>query len=481
MDEEKERVDRNNEEEYTDNESNEIYKNQEEFIDDDVITVNDEQISDDDEKDYEEKNDIATTNEEDDNKKYKNKFTIKNNKKLSICIIGILIISYIIMNNVVDNYDNISYPKSYIYTKDISKLSEKELIKEISNAKEKISKNEITVTTNGKKYMVKLDEIVLDYNEDELLKDILNKYENKNILQRFVAILFSKKESYAFNIKLNKEVLESKLNDISSETGKDFKEPSVVIEGDNIKYLEGEKGEKLDIDNIMTSIQNGMKEEKLYTNGINISGIYIDSNPSINIDELKKVKDKISTYSTSYTPGGGRGLNVELAAKKIDDLILMPGDEFSYEKSVGPVSEENGYTYANVISNGEFVQGIGGGVCQVSSTLYNTQLNAGILPTERRNHSKPVGYVPKGLDATLASGSIDYKFENTYEYPIVINTNTSNGKLTIEFWSNNEVLQGIEYKPVGYSDGNIANTYLYGYDKHGKQVYEKHIDTSVYR
>jgi vancomycin resistance protein YoaR len=92
----------------------------------------------------------------------------------------------------------------------------------------------------------------------------------------------------------------------------------------------------------------------------------------------------------------------------------MPGDEFSYENAVGPVIQSNGYTYAPVISGGKLIQGIGGGVCQVSSTLYNTMLNSGILPTERRNHSKPVSYVPRGLDATLASGSIDYKFINTF-------------------------------------------------------------------
>jgi vancomycin resistance protein YoaR len=159
----------------------------------------------------------------------------------------------------------------------------------------------------------------------------------------------------------------------------------------------------------------------------------------------------------------------------------MPGDEFSYEQSVGPVTQDNGYTYAPVISDGKLIQGIGGGVCQVSSTLYNTQLKSGILPTERRNHSHPVSYVPRGLDATLASGSIDYKFKNTHEYPIVINTHAGGGTLTIEFWSNEHALKGIEYKPVGYASGNTANSYLYGYDKDGKKVYEKHIDTSIYR
>ena len=157
----------------------------------------------------------------------------------------------------------------------------------------------------------------------------------------------------------------------------------------------------------------------------------------------------------------------------------MPGDEFSYEKVVGPVTSENGYTYATIISNGMLVQGIGGGVCQVSSTIYNAQLKCGILPTERQNHSKSVNYVPKGLDATLASGSIDYKFVNTYDYPIVINAYNENGKIYIEFWSNKNATNGITYEAVSYISGRVANTYLYGY-KGNDKIYEKYIDTSIY-
>lgn len=137
--------------------------------------------------------------------------------------------------------------------------------------------------------------------------------------------------------------------------------------------------------------------------------------------------------------------------------------------------------YAPVIVNGKSSLGVGGGVCQISSTMYNTQLKAGILPTERRNHSKPVSYVPRGLDATLASGSIDYKFKNTYDYPIIINTYTKDSNLYIEFWSNKEVNKNITYEPISFTNGRSAQTYLYGYDVGGNKVYEKFIDTSIYR
>lgn len=412
-------------------------------------------------------------------KKYKDRNKKRN---IIICFIAtIILIITIIISTTVSKYDSVVYPGAYIYGEDISNLNKDQLNKKLNNIITKIDKKEIQIKAQDKTYDLFISDIVADYKQNILSNEILNKYENKNIFQKFSAILTKKKQLYTFDMYVKDNILNKKLTEIGNETNKRCKEPKVVIDEDSVKIKDGKKGTKLDYKSLEKDIKNVLKEKELYTKSIIISGKYIDDNPKIDKKELSKVNHKISTYTTTYSPGGGRGINVAIAAKKIDDILLMPGDDFSYEDAVGPIAQSNGYTYAPVISNGELVQGIGGGVCQVSSTLYNTQLKSGILPTERRNHSKAVSYVPRGLDATLASGSIDYKFKNTHKYPVVINTYTGGGKLTIEFWSNKNALEGIEYKPVGYANGNVANTYLYGYDKEGKKVYEKHIDTSVYR
>lgn len=409
----------------------------------------------------------------------------KKDSKRNKIVIGTLTLIFIILsiliNSTVSKFNNLVYPGTYIYGEDISKLNKEELNLKISDLKEEINKRKIKIHAKEDVYEINMKDISKDYNENRLSSDILYKYKEKNILQKFVKIISKKRVDYVFDIDIDKKVLEKKLENISNDTNQKYEEAKVIINGENIQIKEGKKGLKLDNKNAFSNIEKSISEKDIYNGDINITCEYTDDNPKIDIKELSEINHKISTYTTTYSPGGGRGSNVEIAAKKIDDILLMPGDEFSYEESVGPVTQSNGYTYAPVISNGQLVQGIGGGVCQVSSTLYNTQLKAGILPTERRNHSKAVNYVPRGLDATLATGSIDYKFKNTHNYPIVINTNTDRGRLTIEFWSNENALEGIEYKPVGYANGKIANTYLYGYNKEGKQVYEKHIDTSVYR
>lgn len=115
--------------------------------------------------------------------------------------------------------------------------------------------------------------------------------------------------------------------------------------------------------------------------------------------------------------------------------------------------------------------------------MYNAQLKAGIVATERQNHSLPVRYVPLGQDATIADNVIDLKFINTHEYPILIFTYANYGSLTVEFWSNSMALNGITYKPktVIYDGGLKADTTLYGYNAEGEVVYEQFLHTSVYK
>ncbi len=142
----------------------------------------------------------------------------------------------------------------------------------------------------------------------------------------------------------------------------------------------------------------------------------------------------LSAYTTHYNTGDvSRSKNVALATSLIDGTILLPGDEFSYNGTVGERTAEAGFSIAHVYVNGETVDGMGGGICQVSSTLYNSVLYADLKVTERLNHQLTVGYVPLGQDATVDYGNIDFKFVNDTDYPIKIDAKTTGGgALTIK-------------------------------------------------
>ena len=115
-------------------------------------------------------------------------------------------------------------------------------------------------------------------------------------------------------------------------------------------------------------------------------------------------------------------------------MVVQPGQEFSFSNAFGPRTAANGYVKGPMFVGTQTVLGTGGGICQVSSTAYAAMLQGGIQATERHPHSKPVTYLPAGMDATIASGQKDLKFVNTYGYPIIINASTTpDGTVTVSF------------------------------------------------
>lgn len=136
----------------------------------------------------------------------------------------------------------------------------------------------------------------------------------------------------------------------------------------------------------------------------------------------------ISSYSTKYDASNSdRSENLKIAAKKINGTVIMPGEEFSYNEVVGKRTIEDGYKNAKIYENGQVVDGLAGGICQISSTLYNAVLLANLEITQRRNHSYTTTYVPAGRDATVVYGTQDFRFKNSRTYPIKIEANVANG------------------------------------------------------
>ena len=152
--------------------------------------------------------------------------------------------------------------------------------------------------------------------------------------------------------------------------------------------------------------------------------------PKGTAETLAKVKDVLGTFTTSYsTSGGSRSANVANGCSLIDSTTLYPGDEFSAYEAVAPFTEANGYYMAGSYLNGQVVDSLGGGICQVSTTLYNAVLRAELEVTERYNHSMIVTYVDPSADAAIAESSgKDFKFKNNLEYPIYIEGYTTPDK-----------------------------------------------------
>lgn len=138
--------------------------------------------------------------------------------------------------------------------------------------------------------------------------------------------------------------------------------------------------------------------------------------------------DKLATFTTRYDPSNkNRANNVSISADKIDGTIIMPGETFSYNQTVGERTIAAGYKEAGAYSGGRVVQDVGGGICQTSSTLYNAVLLANLEIVDRTNHQFLTSYVEAGKDATVTWGGIDFKFKNSRSYPIKIEASAKNG------------------------------------------------------
>ncbi|HWD41949.1 MAG TPA: VanW family protein [Fimbriimonas sp.] len=148
-------------------------------------------------------------------------------------------------------------------------------------------------------------------------------------------------------------------------------------------------------------------------------------------DALSSIKEVVSTFTTHFrTSLRTRCWNIRLASSKLKGVILMPGDKLSFNGTVGRRTLKAGFKVAGIYKNGKHDVGIGGGICQVSTTLYNSCLFADLKIRQRSNHSLPVPYVPLGRDATVDYGALDLVIENSYSTPIAIDSTYEPGRLT---------------------------------------------------
>ena len=144
-------------------------------------------------------------------------------------------------------------------------------------------------------------------------------------------------------------------------------------------------------------------------------------------------KEILSTFSTKFTKKPkARNHNMKLASIALDQYVIEPGQTFSFNEVIGYAGPEQGYKIATILVNGKEEKAYGGGICQVSSTLYNAALEAGLEIVERHPHSKEVRYVEKGKDAATSYGTKDLKFKNNFPYPVIINTYISEDTFTTE-------------------------------------------------
>lgn len=183
-------------------------------------------------------------------------------------------------------------------------------------------------------------------------------------------------------------------------------------------------------------LYNDINEQFLTSNKINVALTFVDEVPTISTEYNENLTKKISSFSTNVADStGGRKHNVKLALSNFNGFILEPHKTYSFNDIIGEQTIENGYKTATIIYNGEFTDGVGGGICQASTTLYNALLLSGVEINEVHKHTLPVRYVPLALDAMVSEHTADLKFTNSTDYPMYIHTFSDSNSVSVEIYS----------------------------------------------
>lgn len=266
-------------------------------------------------------------------------------------------------------------------------------------------------------------ELGLKWGNEEILEEAAGFGRDGDILQCYKELkdLEYQNKVYEVSFDFDKNKIRTLLEENAGQYNQEAVNASLVKTETGFQVTEGQPGIAIDTAASMEEIYDYLVSE---WNGaacdIDLAVTVVE--PMGTAEELAKVKDVLGTFTTSYSSSGGaRSANVANGCNLINGITLYPGEEFSCYEAVAPFSEANGYYMAASYLSGQVVDSLGGGICQVSTTLYNAVLLAELEVTERYNHSMIVTYVDPSADAAIAESSgKDLKFKNNMEYPIYI-------------------------------------------------------------
>lgn len=390
---------------------------------------------------------------------------------------------------------------------EVGGLTKKEAEQKILEKIEKNVEQNIIVKTNDFEYQFQLSQIEAKYDTNKAIEDAYSIGRDGNIFKNNLEIFKRKikNKNIEVGIDYNQELLDNIINEIAVKIPDAVEKPSYCIEDKKLTITKGKAGntinkekfkeevikrlelekqnepieleiinvepETIDIDKIYSEVHKEAKNA-YYTKDPfqvypHVDGVDFDleaaremlkedkeeyvidlkiTTPEITTNKIgsEAFPDLLSTFSTKYDASNTpRTTNLKLAMNKLNGVVVSPGETFSYNKTLGKRTAEAGYREAGGFAGGRVVQTLAGGICQISSTLYDAVVYANLEIVERHNHMFLAGYVGAGKDATVVYGAYDFKFKNTRKYPIMLKTSIGSGVARIDVFG---IKEDVEYE-----------------------------------
>ncbi|OWZ83096.1 VanW family protein [Natranaerobius trueperi] len=344
-------------------------------------------------------------------------------------------------------YSNKYNPSTFLAGKQVQGLNYEEGNKLIEEKITEIKNKDISLIYDDYRLETSFEELGIHWSKDKTHKELISEEMSFGKGIKHILGLYEDESEIKLQFKKDETTLDKILKKVSDDISKNPKDAQFKVDNleQKVRIIPHEEGYELDKkqskDNILDKLEL-VSEGKLETEQLDFELTTRKVPVDKTSDDLKAMNldSVIGSFATSFSANEdeNRVANISLAADYINETLIKPKEQFSFNETVGPINKENGYKTSSIIVDGEFVDGVGGGVCQVSSTVYNSVLKTGIEPVERYPHGRPVGYVGLGRDATVAYDYLDLVVENTLENPILFSAFVDENEIQIDVFGSEQ-------------------------------------------
>ena len=321
---------------------------------------------------------------------------------------------------------------------DVSGMTREEALAALESYEKNLGGQSIKLGIGDNVIEAKLSDLGVTFDNEDLVDEAIGVGHAGNIVKRYKdqKDLQHSGKTFPLSWQTNEDTVRTYVENNCTKYDKKAQNASLTRENGAFNFVAGTEGLELNVDSAVRTISDYLENSWTSDNTEVLKLETQVTEPEGSAEELANIKDLLGSFTTSFsTSGSNRCKNVSSGASHINGTVLYPGEEFSAYETVSPFTEANGYAMAGSYLNGEVVDSMGGGICQVSTTLYNAVLRAELNVTERSPHSMTVHYVDLSEDAAIAGTYKDFKFVNSTEYPIYIEGyTTSDKKITFNIY-----------------------------------------------
>lgn len=321
----------------------------------------------------------------------------------------------------------------YIGGLDVSRMEQDQAEQEIVSLHQESMERKIVIKGEGKSWSFTPSQLGVKEDGEQTVKEAWKIGREGYFYERWYRRWQMKQQPYHIPLSFNvdENILTDHVKEMAQMIDQEAKDAGVIVKSNHqVEITPEENGLQVEIDDSVRALREVLETEDQIECNLSTK----ITNPQITAETAKswQINGVVASFETRFDPGKiERSSNIKVAVKALENVLVMPQDVFSFNEVVGARTKEVGYKEALVIENNEFTPGLGGGICQVSSTMYNAILLANLSIAERRPHSLPISYVGPGRDATVAYGSVDFKFKNDREKPILLHAEYERGKMRV--------------------------------------------------